>query len=374
MQNRTGLYPKLNIADHEMNPENNNFNNNLPEVRKERSVSPFNARFHLTSQSVQSIKMSEQEIPLIPLEPKIGLRIGLQKRSMEEKVYIQSPQSSIKDPIYSPYQKRLARFGNESRGDTKSPIVKEWTPFDSASKNSHQFIADSTGSGFESKKQSPQKATNLRAHRLNLMERISQNQHRPRSIENPLRNSYKNKISGKLSVVKTERLPNSSRREYNALVAKKQEDEFSISHFENLHSIDCREREKVNRPFKRKTPKKGILKARSKSKDHAKRYKNVLGFNFIGNKGGGLSKQKITQDIKDSENQSNNQNGRKSFKKKKVSVNERKNTVHMVERYQFKARENPFKFGFDMKEDFFALWKNDNTFEESRNKQRLPSM
>lgn len=77
MQNRTGLYPKLNIADHEMNPENNNFNNNLPEVRKERSVSPFNARFHLTSQSVQSIKMSEQEIPLIPLEPKIGLRIGL---------------------------------------------------------------------------------------------------------------------------------------------------------------------------------------------------------------------------------------------------------------------------------------------------------
>jgi hypothetical protein len=98
-------------------------------------------------------------------------------------------------------------------------------------------------------------------HRINLHDRISKNQGKPKSIENPLNKGYRNKISGNLRV-KTNRLPVSSRRDQ----VNRQKGEYGRMDFENLHSIDCRERTRVKVPFKRKTPKKSILKKNTPSK------------------------------------------------------------------------------------------------------------
>lgn len=86
------LYPKLNIVQHELKPRSRSTDKKSTSGRKpskfqtetemeERSrSSPFNARFMHTKQSVQSIKMSELEIPNIPVEPNVGRRIGLQDK------------------------------------------------------------------------------------------------------------------------------------------------------------------------------------------------------------------------------------------------------------------------------------------------------
>jgi hypothetical protein len=53
--------------------------------------------------------------------------------------------------------------------------------------------------------------------------------------------------------------------------------------FENLHSIDLRERSRVRVPYKRRTPKKGILKKRSvfHEPQTPKKGMNLLNFGFL---------------------------------------------------------------------------------------------
>ena len=78
--------------------------------------------------------MPSMEVPAIPKEPKIGIKLGLQKRTVEENVRAASPSNknrfiNIKRLNFSPGIKKTGYL----RASRNPSLSENWTPFDSNS-------------------------------------------------------------------------------------------------------------------------------------------------------------------------------------------------------------------------------------------------